>query len=85
MVILEKNNGKVKGRYVVDGSKQEKDGDEVSASANINRCIIYYSSVIDTSKGRCVITWDIPGAFLQAKVNPGNLIKFTDKMVNILC
>ena len=40
--------------------------------------------MIDASKERHVVTWGIPGAFLQAKANPGNYIKFTGEMVNIL-
>ena len=68
----------------MDGSKQEMDRNEVSAST-ISIDVLFINLVIDASEGRCVITWDIQGSFLQAKANSGNCIKFTGKMVNILC
>ena len=84
MFISEKNDGSIKGRCVVDGSKQEMDKDDVSAPT-ISTDALFITLVIDASEGRRVVTWDIPGAFLQAKANPGNYIKFTGEMVNILC
>ena len=69
--ISEKNDGSVKGRCVVDGSKQEMDKDNVSAPT-ISTDALFITLVIDARKGRRVVTWDIPGAFLQGKANPGN-------------
>ena len=82
--ISERNDGSVKGRCVVDGSKQEIDKDEVSAPTT-STDVLFITLVIDASNIRCVITTYIPGVFLQAKDNPGNYIKFTEEMVNILC
>ena len=84
MFILEKINGSVKGRCVVDGSKQEMDKDEVSAPT-ISTNALFITLVLDASKRIRVITWDIPEAFLQAKAYPGNYIKFTGEMVIFLC
>ena len=70
MFISEKVDGRVKVRYVVDGSKQEMDKDEVSAPT-ISTDALFISLVIDASEFRCVMTWDIPGAFIQATATPG--------------
>ena len=64
MFISEKNDGSVKGRCVVDGNKQEMDKDEVSAPT-ISTDALFITLVIDASKGRRVVTWDILGAFLR--------------------
>ena len=55
------------------------------STPTISTDALFITLVIDASKRRCVVTWDIPGAFLQAKENPGNYIKFMGEMVNILC
>ena len=36
-------------------------------------------------KERDMATIDIPGAFLQTAAKPGNFIRFTEAMVDILC
>ena len=63
MFITEKNDGSVKGRCVVNGSKQEIEKDDVSAPT-ISTDALFITLVIDASERRRVVTWDVPGAFL---------------------
>ena len=68
----------------VDGSKQDMDKSEVSAPT-ISTDAVFIKLVVDADEVRDVATIDIPGAFLQTEVKPGNCIKSTGSMVDILC
>ena len=63
MFLTDKNDTSVKARMCVDGSKQEMDKSECSAST-ISTDALFITLVTDADKGRDVATIDIPGAFL---------------------
>ncbi len=69
MNIIEKWDGRVRGRTCADGSKEwlepgyKKEG---GASPTVATDSILISATIDAHKGRDVTTINIPGAFLNA-------------------
>ena len=91
-LIKEKFGGILKGRTCANGSKQRKylkqDESVASPTAALESLIV--TSLIDTYEGRDVGTFDIPGAFLQAKLapKPNNervLMKLVGQFVDIMC
>ena len=68
----------------VDGSKQEIDNSEVLAPT-ISTDALFIKLVVDADEGRDVATINIPGTFIQTPAKPRKYIKFTGKMVYILC
>ena len=84
MFLTEKRDMSVKARMCMVGNKQEMKKEEVSAPT-ISMEGLFITLVIDTEEERDVATIDIQGAFLQTAAKPGNFIRFTGAMVDILC
>jgi hypothetical protein len=86
-LIKEKRSGKIKGRAVADGSKTRKYiPREKATSPTIATTSLFTSLVIDTQEGRAVHTFDIPGAYLHAKLpkNKQVLLKLIGEFVDIM-
>ena len=91
-LIKEKFDGELKGRTCADGSKQRKylrqDESVASPTAALESLIV--TLLIDTYEGRDVGTYDVPGAFLQAKLGPRPnnervLMRLVGNFVDIMC
>ena len=69
-LIKEKWNGVIKGRLCVDGSKKRKylKQDESVASPTAFLEYLLISLLIDAYEGRYVGTYDVPEAYLQARL-----------------
>jgi hypothetical protein len=75
MLLTEKRDESVKARGCADGSKQEMDRENISASVSADA--LFITLVIDAMEGRDIATADIPGAFLQTDAKPGTYMKIT--------
>ena len=91
-LIKEKYGGVLKGRTCADGSGQRKylKQDESVASPTAALESLIMSLVIDAYEGRDVAVFDIPGAYLQAKLSPKDnnekvLMKLVGDFVDIMC
>ena len=91
-LIKKKWNGVIKGRSCVDGSKQRKylKQDESVASPTASLESLFASLLIDAHEGRDVGTYDVPGAYLQARLAPKEnnervLMKLRGTFVDIMC
>ena len=91
-LMKEKWNGVIKGRTCADGSGQRKylKQDESVASPTASLESLFVSLLIDAYEGRDVGTYDVPGAYLHAKLLPREnneriLMKLTGKFVDIMC
>eukprot|EP00555_Chaetoceros_dichaeta_P000372 CAMPEP_0198279726 /NCGR_PEP_ID=MMETSP1447-20131203/67080_1 /TAXON_ID=420782 /ORGANISM="Chaetoceros dichaeta, Strain CCMP1751" /LENGTH=424 /DNA_ID=CAMNT_0043974931 /DNA_START=1086 /DNA_END=2357 /DNA_ORIENTATION=+ len=91
-LIKEKWDGVIKGRTCADGSRQQKylkqDESITSSTAALESLIV--SLLIDAYEERDVGTYDVPGAYLHAKLPPRAnnervLMKLTGDFVNIMC
>ena len=70
LFLVEKRDGKVKARFVANGSSQrEYMGREQSASPTVMTESIMITSVIDAKQKRDVMTCDIPNAFVQTEMD----------------
>ena len=69
MFLKEKRTGDIKGRGVADGRKQRlwKTKEETAAPTVMIESVML-TCAIDSKEGRDIATADIPGAFLQAKI-----------------
>ena len=88
-LIKEKRDGKVKGRTCANGSKQRqflKEGETVASPA-VSMEGIFLTFLIAAYEGRKVVSFDIPGAFLQAEMSDDKLVllKFRDDFVDMMC
>eukprot|EP00957_Ditylum_brightwellii_P059127 4486140-Ditylum_brightwellii.AAC.1 len=70
MFLKEKRSGEVKGRGCTDGRKQRvyKTKEEAHALA-VSTEDMFLTAIIDAMEGRDVAIVDIPGAFMQAKID----------------
>ena len=91
-LIKEKWNGVIRGRSCVDGSKQRKylKQEESVASHTASLESLLVSLLIDAYEGRDVGTYDVPGAYLQARMAPKDdnervLMKLRGNFVDIMC
>ena len=91
-LIKEKHDGVLKGRTCADGSKQRKylKSDESVASPTAALESLIVTLLIDAYEGRDVGTYDVPGAFLQASLEPKPnnervLMRLVGNFVNIMC
>ena len=91
-LIKEKWGGVLKGRSCVDGSKQRRylKQDETVASPTASLESLFASLLIDAHEGRDVATYDVPGAYLQARLAPREnnervLMKLRGRFVDIMC
>ena len=88
-LIKEKRNGEIKGRSCANGSKQRryvKDG-ESFASPTVSIEALFTTLVIAGHEGRQVISFDVPGAFLQADMPDDKLVllRLTGEFVIFMC
>ena len=88
-LIKEKRDGEIKGRTCADGSKQRrylKDGESVS-SPTVSMEGIFLTFLIAAYEGREVVSFDVPGAFLQAEMEKDKfmLLKFRGEFVDMMC
>ena len=70
MFLKQKRTGKIKGRGCADGCKQRvyKTKEQTSAPT-VTPEAIFLTGLIDAMEGRKIVALDIPGAFMQAKVD----------------
>ena len=71
--LVEKRDGRIKGRHCANGSTQrtyiEK---EEAASPTANTESILLTATIEAEEGRDIMTCDIPNAFVQTEIPEGN-------------
>ena len=88
-LIKQKRCGKIKGRCAANGSRQREylSQDETVASPTVSLEGLVASLVIDAKEERCVNTFDVPGAFLQAPMPEEKkvLLKLKGEFVDIMC
>ena len=91
-LIKEKWDGVIKGRKCADGSGQRKylKQDKSVASPTASLESLFVKLLIDEYEGRYVGTYDVPGAYLQAKLLPREnneriLMRLTGDVVEIMC
>ncbi|KAG7352856.1 reverse transcriptase RNA-dependent DNA polymerase [Nitzschia inconspicua] len=85
MFLKEKRCGTIKGRGCADGRKQRlyKSKEETSSPALSIEALLL-SCVIDAYERRCVLTCDIPGAFMQADMDELLHLKLDGTILEIL-
>ena len=87
-LIKEKRCGKIKGRTVADGRPTRKYiPREEATSPTIALESLFATLIIDAQEGRAVQTFDVPGAYLHAKLPATKrvLMKLTGTFVDIMC
>ena len=86
MFLKEKRCGKIKGRGCADGRPQRlyKTKEETS-SPTVSTEALFLTSLIDAMERRCVITMDIPGAFMQADIDETVHVKLEGEVALLLC
>jgi hypothetical protein len=85
--VIEKRDGRIKARAVADGRGQQRYTEEETYSPTVKLESVFFNAFIDAHEGRHVVTIDIKGAFLKAKV-PDNLelmVKMTGELAQIMC
>ena len=88
-LIKEKRCGKIKGRTCANGSTQRRflgEGESVS-SPTVSIEALFSTLVIDALERRDVAVFDVPGAYLHAKMPKGKkeLLKMRGEFVDIMC
>lgn len=86
VIIREKICGKIKGRGVVDGRKQQDTlprEDTVSPTIQLESLI--FSLLIDAKEGRDVAISDVVGAYLLAEMKGHVIVKLTRNAVDGIC
>ena len=85
MFLKRKRSGKIKGRGCADGRKQRAYiMKEDSTAPTVSMEAIFLTAVIDAMEGRNVVVLDVPGAFMQAKIDELVHVRFTRAMVTLL-
>ena len=85
MFLKRKRTGKIKGRGCADGRKQrEYINKEDASSPTVATEAVFLSAIIDAMERRAVAVVDIPGAFMQAMMDPGVHMRITGLMVELL-
>lgn len=80
-----KRDGSLKGRFVVDGSKQDKDGSGHISSPTVAVESIFTTAIIDAMEKRYVITIDIEGAFLHASMPNDVFVRIRSELADFVC
>ena len=85
MFLKQKRCGKIKGRGCADGRKQRlyKNKEETS-SPTISIEALFLTCLIDALENRCVITCDIPGAFMQTDMDELIHLKLEGELADLL-
>ena len=85
MFLKHKRCGKIKGRGCADGRKQRAYiTKEDSTAPTVSTEAVFLTAVIDAMEGRSVAVLDVPGAFMQAKIDELVHVRFTGAMVTLL-
>eukprot|EP00957_Ditylum_brightwellii_P091242 6946802-Ditylum_brightwellii.AAC.1 len=85
MFLKEKRSGEVKGRGCSDGRKQRvyKTKEEANAPT-VSTEAMFLTAIIDTIEGRDVAIVDIPGAFMQVKIDELVHVKLDGELVDLI-
>ena len=85
MFLKRKRCGKIKGRGCADGRKQRAFIAKEDASLpTVATEAVFMTAILDAMERREVAVIDIPGAFMQAIMNPGVYMRITGLMVTLL-
>lgn len=89
-LIKEKRNGKMKGRVCANGSRQKRflKDDKSIASPTVSVEGLLGTFIIDAYEGREIGSFNIPGAYLHAKMEHGEtrvLLRLRDELVDMMC
>jgi hypothetical protein len=89
MFLKEKRDGKIKGRTVAGGNKQQDyiSKEDASSPTVATESVQLLSCIIDAEEGRDVAVIDIPNAFIQTRVEDENdmaIIKLHGVLADIL-
>jgi hypothetical protein len=85
MFLKEKRCGKIKGRGCADGRPQcDYMTKEDTSSPTVATEALMLSCMINATKNRDVATCDIPGAFMQSKMEGKVIMKFEGVMADII-
>ena len=80
---------KIKGITFADGSKHKiyLGNDESVASPNLSLESLFITLAIDAYKERDIATFNIPGAYLHAKIpaDKSVILKLTGRFLDIMC
>ena len=85
MFLKQKRCGKIKGCGCADGRKHwmYKSKDETS-SPTISTEALFLTCLIDAMEGRCVVTCDVPGAFMQTDIDELVHLKLEGEIAELL-
>jgi hypothetical protein len=85
--VVEKRDGRIKARAVADGRTQDRYFEEETYSPTVKLESIMLSSLIDAHEQRNVVTIDIKGAFLKAKVpdEMDLIVKMDGELAELMC
>jgi hypothetical protein len=85
--IVEKRDGRIKARAVADGRTQKRYMEEETYSPTVKLESIMLSTLIDAHEQREVVTIDIKGAFLKAKVPEDMelIVKMGGELAQMMC
>ena len=85
MFLKRKRSGKIKARGCVDGRPQRAYIPQEDARApTISTEAVFMTAVIDAMENRTVAVVDIPGAFMQADMDPGVYMRIDGAMAELL-
>ena len=85
MFLKRKRCGKIKGRGCADGRKQRATiAKEDASSPTVATEAVFMTAILDAMERREVAVIDIPGAFMQAIMDPGVYMRITGLMVTLL-
>ena len=85
MFLKRKRNGKIKARGCADGRPQRAYIPQEDARAPaVSTEAVFMTAVIDAMENRMVAIVDIPGAFMQADMDPGVYMRIDGAMVDLL-
>ncbi len=85
--VVEKRDGRIKARAVADGKTQTRYSEEETYSPTVKLESIMLGSLIDAYEKRNIVTIDIKGAFLKAKV-PDDMeliVKMDGELAELMC
>ena len=85
MFLKRKHNGKIKARGCADGRPQRAYIPQEDARApTVSTEAVFMTAVIDAMENRTVAVVDIPGAFMQADMDPGVYMRIDGAMAELL-
>jgi len=85
--VIEKRDGRIKARAVTDGRSQQRYTEEETYSPMVKLESIMLNAFVDAYEGRHVVTVDIKGAFLKAKVPEDMelIVKIDGELMHLMC